>query len=297
MSIACVTRDRPDSLHRTLSAVRAQDGGVSEIVVSDDSTQPANCAKVERIVNDLGCRYLTGPRRGLYANRNAAACACTGSHVRTMDDDHEFPPGHFEVCAAAIRGRPDAIWVIGEVWPETPGRSSVHWRPGQLDARGYSRPATRGRASWAMSDGASILPRTVFDAGHRMIEDFKFGASYLEWGSRMHWLGYLIYELDSTHVIHHFDPDNRSYSDPEEELAARLFAAVMHSGVYQPYLRNRLVTGVEMIKSMARGRRSGMHAARRALSLYQKRRKAYIQHGGCADAATNDTVARSSSHR
>ena len=99
LSVALVTRNRPDSLQRTLRSLRAQDLQPFEVVVSDDS-EPALAGATRDVALEHGCRYLTGPQRGLYANRNAAALACQGTHVRTMDDDHEFPGGHAAACRA-----------------------------------------------------------------------------------------------------------------------------------------------------------------------------------------------------
>src|SRR5829696_6359592 len=97
VSIALVTRNRPDSLERTLQSLRAQSTQPHEVVVSDDSDE-RHAVETRRVVEAHEATYLTGPRRGLYANRNAVASACSGTHVRTMDDDHEFPEGHFTAC-------------------------------------------------------------------------------------------------------------------------------------------------------------------------------------------------------
>src|SRR4051812_33318686 len=101
LSVALVTRNRPSSLARTLRSLRAQTVQPWQVVVSDDSDD-APATEVRRICAEYGCEYLEGPRRGLYANRNRAAIACGGTHIRTMDDDHEFPSGHMEQCVAAV---------------------------------------------------------------------------------------------------------------------------------------------------------------------------------------------------
>src|SRR3954471_12844764 len=97
ISVALVTRNRPDSLERTLRSLRAQETQPLEVVISDDS-DPDQSAESSPVAEEHGCRYEPGPRRGLYANRNAVARLCRGTHIRTMDDDHEFPPGHWAAC-------------------------------------------------------------------------------------------------------------------------------------------------------------------------------------------------------
>ena len=113
LSVALITRTRPDSLLRCLESLRAQETQPFEVVVSDDSD--GECAARNReIAGSAGCHYVAGPRRTLYANRNFAARQCRGTHIRTMDDDHTFPPGHFARCLAAVHSDPDSLWTVGE---------------------------------------------------------------------------------------------------------------------------------------------------------------------------------------
>ena len=121
LSIALVTRNRTASLCRCLASLRVQDAQPWEIVISDDSD--AAPAEVNRaIAGEFEARYIPGPRRGLYANRNTAALACEGTHIRTMDDDHTFSPGHFEQCLAAVQSDPHSVWTTGL------GGSRTIWR-------------------------------------------------------------------------------------------------------------------------------------------------------------------------
>jgi len=159
LSIALVTRNRPESLERTLVSLRAQEPHPFEVVISDDSgSERAEATK--KIANRFECVYSRGPQRGLYANRNAAFLRCRGTHVRTMDDDHILPPGHLSACVSAVQSDPTAIWTTGEHgfvaghpvapaatasrarvrvrnnfrrWMATPGRNFVGWRRRNLE--------------------------------------------------------------------------------------------------------------------------------------------------------------------
>src|SRR5205823_4465666 len=113
LSVAVVTRNRPSSLERTLQSLRGQSVQPFEVIVSDDSDEE-HVNRVREIIAAHSCHYVRGPRRGLYANRNHVAAACTGTHVRTMDDDHEFPSEHMSRCLSAITSDPTAVWIIGE---------------------------------------------------------------------------------------------------------------------------------------------------------------------------------------
>jgi glycosyltransferase involved in cell wall biosynthesis len=264
ISVALVTRNRPDSLLRTLRSLIQQDMQPMEVIVSDDSDE-GTADEVKKIVQGHGFRYLRGPRRGLYANRNHVALACSGTHIRTMDDDHEFPAHHFQSCVDALQKDPDSVWIIGEFLPdETPGAPLC---PGQLHPRGFSTAPPDSNDSWAISDGASLYPIGIFQQGIRYAEYFKFGAAYLEFGSRLHYLGYRIRFLPSTYVIHHYEANSRSFMDSESDRSSRFFATICHSYIYQPTLRNKALCSLEIIRQVVT--RSAYASLRPAISAYR----------------------------
>jgi glycosyltransferase involved in cell wall biosynthesis len=279
ISVALVTRNRPESLERTLGSLRAQDVQPFEVVLSDDS-DPEQACRCQELAVRYECRYVAGPHRGLYANRNFSALACRGTHVRTMDDDHEFPDGHMQACVRAVEQRPDAVWIIGECPPGREGTAEPSRCPPQLHPRGYSLEPPPGARMWAIADGASIYPREIFERGLRFYERFPFGASYLEWGSRLHWLGYEILHLKDTFVIHHYDPDARSFSDTRTLWASPLFAGLCHSFIYQPSLRNRLLTLGQFPVTVARFRITGVRACLDAVGAFREQRRILLRSAG-----------------
>jgi glycosyltransferase involved in cell wall biosynthesis len=278
LSVALVTRNRPSSLERTLKSLRAQGVQPWEVVISDDSDLES-AAEVSRLANVYHCRYLIGPRRGLYANRNHVALACGGTHIRSMDDDHEFPADHMARCLAAIKQDPEAVWIIGEFLPHEFKPDVPPECPGQLHPRGFSMAPPEPDSSWALADGATIYPRQIFDTGIRFADNFKFGAAYLEFGSRLHFLGYRIRHLQSTYVVHYYEAANRSVADPEGELAAEIFAMLCHSFVYQPNFRNKLLSIAQITLMLVRSGRRAWRALQKALVEFKKRRD--------SDAAVN----------
>src|SRR3954454_3566516 len=94
LSVALVTRNRPDSLRRTLESLKQQSLQPYEVIISDDSDNETLIAVNNELAQKYSCRYIKGPGKGLYANRNFVARHCSGTHIRTMDDDHEFPENH-----------------------------------------------------------------------------------------------------------------------------------------------------------------------------------------------------------
>lgn len=270
LSIALVTRNRPLSLQRTLESLRDQSVQPDEIVISDDSDQ-MHSVVVRILAEQYGCRYVWGPHRGLYANRNNAAVMCAGNNVRTVDDDHTFPPGHVAICLAAIEASPETVWVIGECQPGTEAAGGQWICPGQLHPRGYATPPRPGKAMWAIADGATIYPRAIFDRGLRYYEGFVLGASYLEWGSRLCRLGYDIRHLSETYVVHHVGA--RSYNDEVSEAASRLFAGLSHSFLYQPTRMNRFLALSEIGIMIARMKGAGLRAGIAGIGAFREHRR------------------------
>jgi len=289
ISVALVTRNRPDSLERTLKSLRAQSVQPFEVVVSDDS-DAAFAGDVARVAEKYDCRYINGPQLGLYANRNHVVPACRGTHIRTMDDDHEFPVDHFALCHAACLEDPNSTWIIGEFLPGQDVSARPMPCPGQLHPRGFSvAPADRQR-SWAISDGASIYPRSIFDQGLRYIDDYKFGDAYLEFGSRLYWLGHRIRHLDTTYVLHHYDPGARSFLNLDIDMSARFCAIFCHSFIYQPSARNQVLSCLEVLKQTLLHTSVATNAFRAGLRGFQKQRDLVSRPRGKATAFRSATV-------
>lgn len=271
LSVALATRNRPKSLERTLKSLKAQEQQPYEVIVSDDSNTSFS-SDVQDLCREYGHLYSPGPQRGLYANRNAAALKCSGTHIRTMDDDLEFPPDHIAQCLRALEEDPGSIWIISECSPHEAKSGPVLKCPPQLNPRGFSDPPT-GNGIWAIADGASIFPRRIFDLGNRYFEGFLFGASYLEFGSRLHWLGFNIRHLQGTFVIHHYDSLTRSIDNETDYAASRLFAALCHSFIYQRTLKNQLLTSMETLWRMANKPFQGAQALNRARAAFSEHKR------------------------
>ncbi|QHT65770.1 glycosyltransferase family 2 protein [Rhodocytophaga rosea] len=269
ISVALVTRNRADSLERCLRSLHQQTVQPFEIIISDDSDdEKKNETKI--LADKWNCKYISGPRRGLYANRNYVALVCKGTHIRTMDDDHEFPKDHFEKCYNAINNDPNSIWIIGEIYPDTKNPLLLPPPcPGQLHPRGYSSTPSDSQDCWAISCGASIYPAQIFKNQFLNVEFFKFGASYLEFGSRLHWLGYKIRQLEDTYIIHHYDKNNRSFSNRELELSSMFFAVFCHSFIYQRGLKNKLLTVAEVLKKIIFDQKIALHSLSKALHYFK----------------------------
>jgi glycosyltransferase involved in cell wall biosynthesis len=227
LSVALVTRNRPASLERGLTSLRAQEVQPFEVVISDDSGAEI-APMIQQIASRFCCVYLRGPGRGLYANRNFAAVRCRGTHIRTMDDDHILPPEHLSNCLAAVQTDRKAIWTMGE-HGFIEGRSvGIAETAGQLGPAGVAGPVRDVHDNWGIADGSTIYPREVFDRGFRMIEEFEFGSSYLEFGAYLYRHGWKCRCIAGAFVEHHVTAP--SQPDP---LSHR-FASICYNRYFRP---------------------------------------------------------------
>lgn len=239
LSIAIVTRNRPDSLNDTLYSLSNQTEHPAEIIISDDS----NIAELQERTADLakryGCKYYKGPKKGLYANRNFVALKCTGTHFRTMDDDHQFPHDHIAKCLEAIKNEPDTIWTIGEYsCKPSPLPSPI---PGQLHPRGFSYIPKNMKNYFGISCGGTIYPSEVKNETILNCDLYKFGNVYLEYGARLKKQGYEIKFLKTTYIIHN-DLESGSVLALDTMSEARLFSMFCLSFFHQPSWRNKFLT-------------------------------------------------------
>jgi glycosyltransferase involved in cell wall biosynthesis len=240
LSIALVTRNRPESLELCLESVRAQSVQPSEIVVSDDSDDD-QMALTRQVAEKFGCRHARGPRRGLYANRNHAAVQCHSSHIRTMDDDHRLPPDHLELCLRSIEEDPEAFWSTGEdgtVQGVFAGSSATALALGR---GGVGYPPKNPDDTWAYADGSTIYPRSVVDRGLRMVEELGYGSWYLEYGAYLYAHGYRGRCVPGARVEHHAEARMSLGHDlAEQDLQSRLYASLVFSIYFRPSLMQSL---------------------------------------------------------
>jgi hypothetical protein len=120
-----------------------------------------------------------------------------------MDDDHTLPSGHFAQCLEAMRSDPVAIWTTGEIGylaGEFIGLAKI---ANQLDPSGVGEVVQNADDNWGIADGSTIYPREAFDRGFRMVEEFGFGSSYLEFGAYLYKNGWKCRCIPEAVVEHH----------------------------------------------------------------------------------------------
>ena len=241
-----MTRNRSNSLERTLNSLRKQSTQPFEVIISDDSSERFHLERNQALAKKFECKYLFGPQRGLYANRNHVAMACAGTHVRTMDDDHEFPLDHFNIVTNWVEKYSNDVLVIGEVSPNSSAVEKPYPIPGQLHPRGFSEPPKNIEEYYGISCGGTVYPKKIFDSGYLMCESFLFGLAYLEFGSLLKSKGIKIRHISETYLIHYFE--HADLRRDEIIFPSMLFAMICHAWYYQPSKKNKTLCIIQIIK-------------------------------------------------
>lgn len=200
LSVALVTKDRPNSLRRCLESWKRQSIAPFEIVISDDSGEGIRPV-IQRLAQEFGCVYTAGPRQGLYANRNHSSLTCRGTHILSADDDHTHPVDYVENILRRLAEDSGRVWVFTEKKPSRP--ESPLTCPGELHRSGFGVSPKDPSNCAAIADGSSVYPREIFDSGLRYDETYSFGSLWYLWGQWLKKKGWRISFSDSTFVWHH----------------------------------------------------------------------------------------------
>jgi glycosyltransferase involved in cell wall biosynthesis len=206
ISVALVTRNRPASLERCLQSWRAQVIPPAEIIVSDDSDE-LNAPAIAELARRYDGIYTRGPRRGLYANRNHASLACTGTHILSADDDHTHPTDYLKQVLSVVRAHPERVWIFAERSPDA--LSAPINCPPELHRSGFGCSPRNPDDCAAIADGSSVYPREIFDSGLRYDDSYPFGTMWYLWGRVLVKNKWRISFSDATYVIHHIENGGR----------------------------------------------------------------------------------------
>lgn len=247
-----MTRNRSNSLERTLNSLRKQSTQPFEVIISDDSSERFHLERNQALAKKFECKYLFGPQRGLYANRNHVAMACAGTHVRTMDDDHEFPLDHFNIVNQWFERYPYDVLVIGEVSANCSDKEVEFLIPGQLNPRGFSEPPKNIEEYYGISCGGTIYPKKIFDSGYLMCDSFLFGLAYLEFGSLLKSKGVKLRYISDTYIIHYFEKTN--LREDHIVIPSMLFAIICHSWFYHPSNKNKILCLFQIVNLLLKRR-------------------------------------------
>lgn len=201
LSVALVTRNRPESLEWCLKSWRNQTVSPFEIVVSDDSDE-VHAPQIEQLAKQYNCIYTRGPRRGLYANRNHASLTCQGTHILSGDDDHTHPIDYVEKILEVLETDPKRVWIFPERSYDQPNAPLVC--PTELHRSGCGIEPKDPLNCSAIADGSSVYPRQIFEQGLRYDETYTFGPLWYLWGKVLRKHGWKISFSKATFLWHYY---------------------------------------------------------------------------------------------
>jgi len=238
LSVALVTRNRPESLERCLKSWRSQTVSPFEIVVSDDSDDVL-ASEIEELAKRFDCVYTKGPRRGLYANRNHASLNCRGTHILSADDDHTHPQDYVKKILEVMAVDPKRVWIFPELNYNDPPSTPLIC-PTELHRSGCGTMPKDPSNCAAIADGSSVYPREIFDQGLRYDETYVFGPIWYLWGKVLRKQGWRISFSDATFLWHYALCENR-YDDAKklhDLLECTMYVMFVHALWIDTSLKN-----------------------------------------------------------
>ena len=166
VTVVVCTRNRPQSLARTLESVRSQRHPSARVLVVDNApTEPATLG----VAKDAGVDYLAVEQPGLSRARNAAVRATAGETLAWIDDDEVADRYWLGEIARGLVEHPDADVLCGSIVAaelETPAQMWFEQFGGLVKGRGWQpavfSPATRHTFN-------PLFPLPPFGAGANMV--------------------------------------------------------------------------------------------------------------------------------
>ncbi|MDO7881379.1 glycosyltransferase family 2 protein [Salinibacterium soli] len=192
---------RPDDLARGLDSLIAQRGVELDIVVVGNAWQPAGLPP--------GVRSLALPENvGIPAGRNRGAEAVSGEYIFFLDDDASIPSPTFLADAVA---RIEADPTIGLLQPRVVDPSGVE-NPRRWIPRIRKGDPVRSSSVFSVWEGATLLPRAVFDAAGGWADPFFYAHEGIELAWRVWDTGHRAFYAGDL-VAHHpaIEPTRHSY--------------------------------------------------------------------------------------
>ncbi len=116
LTVVIATRNRPESLRRSIRGVVAGEHPAVTVVVVDNDPPDDATADVVAEFADHGVRYVREPRRGLSVGRNRGLREARTALVAFTDDDTEADPGWAARIAGAFAADPQLACVSGPVF-------------------------------------------------------------------------------------------------------------------------------------------------------------------------------------
>jgi glycosyltransferase involved in cell wall biosynthesis len=248
LSIALVTRNRPEILERCLESWISQTVIPFEIVISDDSDWNITF-QIQKLAQKYNCVYTKGPQKGLYANRNHASLNCRGTHILSADDDHTHPIDYTEKIIEIIKVDTTRIWIFTERHPNQPNSPLIC--PAEITKDGGFRTPENTYNCSAIADGSTVYPHLVFERGLKYDETYPFGGIWYLWGVLLVKNNWSISFSDRTFVWHHTESSlDRAYDENwlRKQIQCNLYVLLVNAFLLQKSYKGQLKALLHVIR-------------------------------------------------
>lgn len=201
--------NRPDDLNRCLESIFQATDLPDEVIVSDDSRDPAATQAI--VAKYPAVIYQSGPQRGLSPNRNACINHAGSSHIIFVDDDVRVPSGFIAVARKLVAVSVPRTVLTGYEMnhsPETRYQEAVRKViPQNADFWGVQQVPVQGEYR-SIVINATIFPRSLFEQAC-FDEHLRYGCDEIDIARHAASLGYRILYQDDLYVHHHPSSVNR----------------------------------------------------------------------------------------
>ena len=192
---------RPDDLARGLASVLAQTGVTRDVIVVGNAWTPTGLPR--------GVRSLALPENvGIPAGRNRGAAEVSGDYIFFLDDDASIPSPTFLLDAIALI---EADPSIGLLQPRVVDPSGVE-NPRRWIPRIRKGDPEHSSNVFSVWEGATLLPRAVFDATGGWADPFFYAHEGIELAWRVWDTGHrVLYAGDLVANHPAIEPTRHSY--------------------------------------------------------------------------------------
>lgn len=220
VAICICTRDRPEELAEALASIALSGSPVDRVVVSDDGADP----RTRQVCFDalIDVDYISGPHRGLGANRNSALDRVGEDVVLFIDDDCLLGCDFLRVALACM-AEEEHTYGAGRVivsGVEINNGTLIH-AAAQTFLGFQARPYLNGDSMTSIVINATLFPGRLFET-LRFNEQIRYGYEEVDLATRAAFSGYRI--ISCRHAVNDHRPSPRSRADyATSVVASRLF--------------------------------------------------------------------------
>jgi glycosyltransferase involved in cell wall biosynthesis len=207
VSALVCTRDRPDSLCRTIRSLLNGDDASFEVVVMDQSEGSGTELALREFGDDARLRYVRSRRQGKGAGLNEGLSLARGSVVVCTDDDCEAPPRWVSRMAEVMAAQPTAAVVFCNVHADPYDRTAGYVPAYERQSDRILRTIADARKGLGLGAGMALRREAVlafggFDEALGPGSRFRSGD---DWDISVRALlsGWHVYETAGVSVLHH----------------------------------------------------------------------------------------------